>query len=313
MDLYLLAGLVWSCTFVLALSAWPLRKQTAPVRLLVLTPIWTAIAVLPLFLPATPAVLKFLVLVLCGILAARLFDFHMSAGHWQGRGFREWVLFLLHPMVLVHRCHVREKPRPVRASLILLLRGLLEVAAGVGLFLWAVWQELGQYSFWLDHAVKLLAAYLGVFDGGFVTATAVLRLLGSPMMDVSREPILAVTPADFWRRYNRNPGQLFHEDVFKPLGGIHAPVRGILVSFLVNGLYHEYLAWALTGELRGYQLTFFLLQGLAVAATFRLRPRSWTAILGMMLTIVFNLLVSVFFFATIEQVFGWYSHGALLP
>ena len=61
-------------------------------------------------------------------------------------------------------------------------------------------------------------------------------------------PLAARTPADFRRRYNRDAGQFFYENVFKPIGGLHAPAREIILSFLLNGLYHEYLFRVVIGR-----------------------------------------------------------------
>ena len=86
-------------------------------------------------------------------------------------------------------------------------------------------------------------------------------------------PYLARTPADFWRRYNRNMQQVFLEDVLKPLGDRLGRSGKIMIVFSLSATLHEYVFGIATGRVQGYQTAFFLLQGIAVAGTTRVRPR----------------------------------------
>ena len=195
---------------------------------------------------------------------------------------------------------------PVGAERCCAFRGVGEMLLGGGLLWWA--RRYDFHCFWLEHTTKLLAAYLLGFDGMFVFFCGTLRTLGYGVYDFSRNPILAVTPADFWRRYNREAGRFLYEDAFKPLGGVRSPVRVTLLVFLLNGVLHEYLALAITGTLKGYQAGFFALQGIAVAITWRMARRGWGSALGIGLTIAWMVLTTVLFFATVDQFMSWYSH-----
>jgi D-alanyl-lipoteichoic acid acyltransferase DltB (MBOAT superfamily) len=123
-------------------------------------------------------------------------------------------------------------------------------------------------------------------------------------------PILARTPADFWRRYNCPAHQYFREDIFRPLAARGRPIVGILAGFLVSGIVHEYLFWAASGRARGYQMAFFLVQGLAAALTARVALSGDRAILGILGTLAFNLVCSTLFFLSMNEVFPFYVSRA---
>ena len=118
---------------------------------------------------------------------------------------------------------------------------------------------------------------------------------------------MARIPADFWRRYNRAAGQFFHEDVFKPLGGLRSPVRATLGTFAVSAVLHEYIFWIAVGRVQGFQTAFFLLQGLVVAATLKVKPRGWRAVAWGTGTLGSNLASSVLFFASMDEVLPFYT------
>ncbi len=307
MQSYILPALLWLIAFLVALFAWPVRDLSPRTRGFILVPLCAVIFAIPFFAPAAPVAAKIAVALTCPLFAGKLLDAHLGASAWRGRPFLEWPVYLLNPFVLVHRRHLLERPRPKAASARILARGLLEVGAGLGLLLWSFGADLGQYAFWLDHLVKLLATYLFAFDGMFLTVTGGLRLLRCPVIDHSRDPILAVTPADFWRRYNRDAGRFLYEDVFKPLGGLRVPRRGIVLTFLVNGLLHEYLAAVVIGRVTGYMMAFFGLHALAVAVTFRWRPRGAAALAGWAATLAFLATTSVLFFRVIDLIVPWYD------
>lgn len=301
------AVLLWLTAQALALATWPVRRLRPAWRIAVLVPVAGLIASLTFWYPREPVGLKAFVTLFCMVPFVKLLDLHVGADDWRTRTPGAWLRFVVNPWVLVYRRHIEEPPRPRREAVPILARGITEIVAGAALLVLAFHLDLGRWSFWLEHTVKLLCAYLLVFDGGYVTITATLRLIGCNVLDQSREPILAVSPADFWRRYNRDAGRFLYEDIFLPVGGAHAPRRAILVAFAANGLLHEYLAWAIIGRVLGYQIAFFLVQGAAVALTFRLRPRGPGALAGWAATMVFMDVSAVLFLATVQEIIPWYS------
>jgi D-alanyl-lipoteichoic acid acyltransferase DltB (MBOAT superfamily) len=120
-------------------------------------------------------------------------------------------------------------------------------------------------------------------------------------------PAMARTPADFWRRWNRPAQQFFHEYPFRAAGGAHRPIRGTLWAFVVSGLVHEYVFGIAAGAVQGWQMLFFGLHGLAAVATSRLRPRGWLVLPFVGSTIVFNIVLAVLFFKSVNSVLPFYS------
>ncbi len=296
------------------LASWRLRHAASGRRAQVMLTLLAVFALAPLAIPAQPALRSLVTIILAGILPAKIVDTLRSAEHWRAQPLWRWLEFVLNPVILVARRHAREPERTRWANLLTAGRGVLEVHVGkwcLGLWLRS---GLGLTSFWLDHTVKVLCLYLMSFSGGNILATGLLRLLGSNVLDLSRNPILAVTPADFWRRYNRNVSQFLAAHVFTPLGSVRRPARGIWLAFLINGVFHEYVFAMLVGRITGYLLAFFALQAAAVTLTFRWRPRGamWT-IVGTVLTFAFNVATSVLFFEALDAALHFYPGGGLLP
>ncbi len=129
------------------------------------------------------------------------------------------------------------------------------------------------------------------------------------MRDFSDAPLLARTPADFWRRYNRVFQQYFHENVFKRAGGRRSPVAVTILIFLLSGLMHEYVFGIAIGRVQGFQTAFFLTQGIAVAATLRVKPRGRPAVLAWTgATLAFNLVTSLLFFLSFHAIVRLYAN-----
>lgn len=258
------------------------------------------------FVPDAPMWLAAVVVLLCPIFAVKLIDSHIGVEQWRQMTVAQWIIYLVLLYVLCYRRHQIEPQRVLTEQLTPLIRGVLEVTAGALLLHWTFHHNVERHGFWVEHFIKLIAVYLLLFDGWFVLMTGVLRLFGCNVLDLSRHPILATTPADFWRRYNRDPGQFFFENVFKRVGGLRHPIRGIFVVFIINGLLHEYLATLLTRRVTGFMLAFFLLHATAVAATYRWRPHSAAAVVSWLFTLLLLIVTSVIFFAPIDMIIPWY-------
>jgi hypothetical protein len=149
------------------------------------------------------------------------------------------------------------------------------------------------------------------------TAIAVVpwRTFVGPARDFMRNPFAARTPADFWRRYNRPVHEFMEQDVFKPAsgprrvrGGSRGGVGAIVLAFLISAAAHEYVFAVPIGRVQGYQTVFFMVQGLAVAATWRVKPRGWRVYPWVAATFLFNLATSVLFFASMNHVVRIYVH-----
>jgi hypothetical protein len=274
---------------------------------------WVALGVvalpvlaLPLVFPSTDPVPRFAVACTSALFVFKLHDLqHPATRHPSAR---ELALFLANPSsgVLRHLDRAR-MPAPEENLRDLVRAAALTAVGGVATsatFWFAA--ELGRVSFWLEHSTKLLTGYVVVI-GSTSLLVAVLRLFG-PALPFMANIYTAPTPAEFWRRYNQVIGRYFHENVFRRSGGMRAPVRGTLLVFAVSSVLHEYVFGIVLERFQGWQTAFFMAQGLAVAATLRVRPVgrarriAWTAA-----TWAFNLTTGVLFVLSVNRIVPWWS------
>jgi len=264
----------------------------------------SVLVALPWLAAACPVVERAIVtLVCCAVVPPKLLDAHLAPEVWREQPLLRWILYLVNPFVLCYRRHLRDRGRPGRLSAASLVRGVFEVSVGALLMGWAYRIDWTGQPFAVEHLLKLVAVYLLVFDGGFVLANGILGVLGGRYMDFSRHPVLASTPADFWRRYNRDAGRFLYENVYLRLQG-GRPKLALFLVFGINGVLHEYLALAVFHRLTGLQVAFFTIQGLAVVATAGLRPRGRMRWAWVFATVAFNIVTSVLFLTSV----GFYAH-----
>lgn len=290
---------------LLGLAAWPMRTWTTSLRAPVLGLVGLVLLLGPLLL-AREASWPLRVLAGMGvpIVVLKLRDLHVAAPWWQQQHFGQWALYILLPFVLVPRAHAAA-PRPSRRVVLRrLVLGCLEVALGVALWRGGLPAAAAEHGFVVEHVTRVLLLYMIAFDGGLAVLGAALALTGLARLRFTHHPILASTPADFWRRYNLEAGRWFHHDVFTPEGGRRHPVRTVLQVFLVSGLLHEYLSAVLVGRVQGYQMAFFLSHGLLVVTTARWRPRGLLRVAGIALSFAIVMATTVLFFASIHAAEG---------
>ena len=258
----------------------------------------------PCLVPANANPLRLFATLLSIGLLPKLYNLHDEARFGLRLTLWSYVGYLLNFFWLVRR---REPSRPPRN------RDLRRLGSSVPGALLSVLLCILLYrmnwsptSFALEHVLKVTAVISGVV---LITNTlaAVYRLLGGIAMDPTAHPLVAPTPADFWRRWNRPAQQFLNEYAFKPAGGSRRAVGATLITFGISGLIHEYVFGIATGRLQGCQLVFFLLHGVAVVATRRIRPRGSRALIWIAGTWVFNLTSSAIFFMSVNQVLPFYS------
>lgn len=243
----------------------------------------------------------------CAVLTPKLVDASVSAATWHGHRFRDWLWYLLNPFVLVYRAHLHDPGAPTGDSVRRVAGGILRMTAGAAILFFAFRHDFSAGSFWVEHTVKTLAIYLLFFDGQFVAATGLMRILAGKSLEFSKNPVLAHSPADFWRRYNRDAGRFLSMDVLVPVVGRRALAKGAAIVFIANGALHEYLSWVMSGRLLGYQMAFFGVQGAATMLTLAWRPRGGFRVLGVIGTLAFNLITSALFFASVDLLVDWYD------
>ena len=294
--------------YLIAFAAFLILSKRGP--LLWGTPISVCMLIVmtPWLVPADNPLLRFLASISAAVVAIKVMDVSLDVRHRSTPTWREYLDFLANPFVLVRRCLALERRPKLHENLVSLAGGSLGCAAGRVLLLGLFSADWSGLHFVAEHVSKVVTLMLTI-TSGLTAATAIWRLCGGTARDYMDRPLLARTPAEFWRRYNRNMQQFFWQDIFKTNGGRRAPIRTMLLVFAVSALLHELIFSAAVGRVQGYQTAFFALQGLAAALTARVKVKGWLTIPWIAGTLVFNLASSVLFFASIHAVVPFYSQG----
>jgi len=256
-------------------------------------------------IPAEARIARFLAAIYAAVLVLKMWDLRMGAERSVRPRFTEFLGFLANVLSLVHRRTGSERQPTPRENGIALLRSLVEFSLAIlalNLLLLLNW---GSIPFLIEHVLKASVFFVGA-AALFSALAAIVRGLGGYAPEPMIRPMLARSPADFWRRYNRWTGEGLREDIFRPIGGRRHPVLSTLAVFVFSGLLHEYVFAAGVGRVQGYQFAFFLVQGVAVALTLRVKP---SRIVGVGSTFTFNALTSILFFASVHGVAPFYEGG----
>ena len=294
--------------YFIAISAFLLLSKRGPLLWTITIRSCLLIVMTPWLVPADDPLLRFLASMLAAVVAIKLIDVSLDVRQRSTPTWREYLDFLANPFVLVRRCLALERRPSLHENLVSLVGGSLGCATGLALLFGLFSVDWSSLHFLAEHVSKVVAFMLTV-TSGLTAATALWRLCGGTARDYMDRPFIARTPAEFWRRYNRNMQQFFWQDIFRKHGGRSAPIRTMLIVFAVSALLHELIFSAAVGRVQGYQTAFFALQGLAAALTARVKVKGWLAIPWIAGTLVFNLASSVLFFASIHQVVPFYSQG----
>ncbi|MFD0895187.1 MBOAT family protein [Luteolibacter ambystomatis] len=207
-------------------------------------------------------------------LVFRLIQFIVDArrGAWQRPpGFMEFIHFLFTPALFVagplerwdHWDKPVEESRGVRVSTGLwrIVIGLLKKMYVADLILpalaehsgWVVPDAMGAHPGTADIWQACAYAYLKIyaeFSGYSDIAVGAALLWGHRPMENFNWPVIASTPADFWRRWHISIAQWCANCVYLPVMGLmRSVVVPMLASFIVMGLWHglgwNRVAWAL--------------------------------------------------------------------
>ena len=260
----------------------------------------------PFMVPAAlTAVSRFLVALFALLLAFKMWDLQMSVGRCELPRPPQFFAYLANLYLLVWRKRNVERQPTRWRNLRNLLLAILNFLGAIATIILLHRFDWSGVPFLFAHAL-IAICLLWLVVGELDMLVAIIRLFGAYSVEANDKPYLARTPAEFWRRYNRVIGQFLHENVFKLGNGRRHPLRATMLAFFVSGLFHEYLFWLAIGRSPGLQMTFFLLQGAAVAATLRVRPKGPSSICWWLLTWTFMLLSSVPFFTSFEHMIPVY-------
>jgi hypothetical protein len=235
---------------------------------------------------------------------------------------REYYRFLIPFPVLsaVYPDHKRRLPPPEGPwpNVLRLVGGIVGVS--VALLALRALSGIGpiRSSFALNHAAMLLTFVLAI-ESLSRAICGLERLAGFDTAPIIRNAYLSRTVSEFWRRYNDRIHDWLYRNFFRATGGRRAPVRSVLLVFLVSGLFHEAAFALATSRLTGYQFAFFTIQGPAALASGRLeRLARRGGIAGKVLahgaTILFVAVTSVLFFDGVGKIFPFiYASRSPLP
>jgi hypothetical protein len=292
--------------YVIGTAFYPAYAVERRRRMWILILTVLVLAPLPLLVPGDLRWLRFCAVLGTLLIGGKLFDLHQQREPVPD--VAEFLRYLVNPFTAVWRKLDAEPRYSALENLQRFAAGFAAYAIGAWLF-WIVYAaDVSSWPFVLEHAVKLALFYLALY-GGLTALTALVRLCGVRARDPLHNPFIAVTPADFWRRYNRVVGQTLHENVFMRVGGLRRPVRATLITFAWSAALHEYVFGIVLEKIEGYQTAFFMIQGLAVAATLRVRPKGAMQPLAIASTIVFNIATATLFFESADQVLPFWMRS----
>jgi hypothetical protein len=258
----------------------------------------------PFCVPPHARPLRFLVCVVAVTLLWKVYDAYRAPALAKGMGAAKWLAYLPNWFWFVLKRVPRSRPADRDWRRVAFDAPLMAVA--VTLCGWLLRMDWSGLPFALEHVAKVLAFAAAMLLIGR-TFAALYRRLVMPATDPIDNPFTAPTPAEFWRRWNRPFRDFFDEYVFRPSGGRRRPVLATLTVFAVSGLVHEYVFGVATGRVQGWQMLFFMIQGCATAATLRVRPRRWAALLWWAGTSAFNLTTALLFFRSVDGVIAFYK------
>jgi D-alanyl-lipoteichoic acid acyltransferase DltB (MBOAT superfamily) len=142
-------------------------------------------------------------------------------------------------------------------------RGLSYLAFGTAFLL------LNRHFGWWRLSPKLNYLTLGVeyyfFCVGLVyIGVGIHRVLGYKVEGFFLEHTGASSPVEFWTRWNVPVHEWLRDNIHRKFGGRRHPYRGLFATFLVSGLFHEYIVSLATNTLNGFMLAYFMTQFLSV-------------------------------------------------
>lgn len=208
----ILTGLLAVACYYLALGLRPKGRIAGFVGL------GTVMLLAPWIIPPEARLARLLVSFVVVDWLLKMWDLHVGAYRAPRLARREYFGFMANVVFLVHRRQGLGRQPRAGSNLKDLVSGLVAGVAGLlGLILLGRF-EWSSVPFLIEHVLKATAFFVFA-TGFFIMAVALTRVAGAYSLDPVRRPLLAGSPADFWRRYNRCIGQFLREDVFRPLGG----------------------------------------------------------------------------------------------
>jgi hypothetical protein len=282
------------------------RRFTTQTRRLLLFLLTAIVLSSPLLIrPSGATVLRFVMAAMAVQAAFRLYDLHRESSAAGARNCLTFAAFAFNPFAIVLRSVIAEPPKSIQHNLTVFLTSTSLGVITIALTVFVFHIDWTRHPFVLEHCTKVISFFL-VIQFLLNGLSAAYRLAGLPATTFAGNFLLSATPGEFWRRYNHPVEQFFHQHIFRPAGGLHHPLRAILATFAFSAVIHEYAFDIAAHRILGYQLLFFLLQGVASALTLRLRPRGNARLPAILLTTAFNLTTAYLFFLSMNALVPFY-------
>ncbi len=294
--------IAYSCAVVAPLLRYRLRGRVGAFVGWCFVPI---ILVCPLLIPSANVGLRAASVFASGDITFKMVEYFRHWGNVErSMVLRDYYRFLIPFPVFsaVYPGHKRRLLRPESPwpQLLRLFGGIVGIIIALQAIRALSRIALIRSSFALNHAVMLLTFVLAV-ESLSRALCGLERLAGFDTTPIIRNAYLSRTVSEFWRRYNYRMHDFLYRNVFQATGGRRAPVRSVLLVFLVSGLFHEVTFALATSRLTGYQFAFFTIQGPAALASGRLERLAMRGgiagkIIAHRATILFFAVKSVLFF-----------------
>lgn len=158
---------------------------------------------------------------------------------------------------------VREQLKERRHSFVDFEEGIRTFTIGLAMKvlianrLGGLWDQMGAIGY---DSISTPLAWLGIFGFSFqiyfdfygysLMAKGLGRIMGFSFPDNFKDPYLACSMTDFWRRWHITLGSWFREYVYIPLGGNrHHQFRNLFLVWFLTGLWHgagwNYVLWGM--------------------------------------------------------------------
>jgi len=314
MDAYAWWLIAGAASLACAALAGPFVRRPGVIGLAVTILTVVLIFSAPLLIPAEFVRSRAMASLVSVTLAFKLIDYrrHCRINEESDVGVKRFLRYLIpYPIVLVFGPHekrsVGENPLGPQVRKLVLGTTLYAIVFLGMPLLSSV--PLLQRSFLLDHCLKVML-FVAAVESMSLAITNFERLGGFETTPITRRILLSRSVAEFWLRYNTRVHDWLYANVFQPAGGRRAPVRAVLLTFFVSGLFHEWMFGISTSRFDGYQFAFFMLQAPACLLSPKLqrlarRPSVIGKAIAHTFTILWFTTTSMLFFHGVNRVFDF--------
>ena len=229
-------------------------------------PLWACALAAPFQLDELAKLPRWGLAVLAGTICAKSVDLLVRR---PDATLGRYLAFFLWPNTLTwNRAfrHRRERGIPIE-----LWRAVPRFGAGLALLYAGAYFDLDTGGWWfLGHCLHVWEIFFCV-GGASDLIVGVMGLFGWKVDGFFRQVLRSRSVLDFWSRFDVMVHLWLKDNLFRTVGSLRHPNRGLIAGFGYSALLHEYLFFTAVPHLVGVQTMFFAIQALAG----RLRLGRW--------------------------------------